>query len=329
MASTAGLSIGLAQDTLSLYGSSLSGKGKSIGIIGLDTSHSMEIINALNDPAPEVGGLLGYKVVAAYPRGSADIASSASRIPAYTEQAKKMGVKIVDSIEELLLQVDFVCLETNDGRARLDQALLVLKAGKPMFMDKPVAASLSDVIKIYDVAQKYGVPVFSTSSLRYISGTEEIIRGQVIGKVLGADIYSPAKLEPTHPDLFWYGIHGIESLLAIMGTGCESLVRTSTVDTDVVVGTWKDGRIGVFRGTRDGQHVYGGTVFGEKGVKVLGQPQGTAYLLLKIIEFFNTGIPPLSREETIEVYTFMEAAQESKNKGGISVRLDHTLRKAK
>lgn len=329
MASTAGLSVGLAPGMSSLYGASVAVKGKRIGLIGLDTSHSIEIINALNGTATNVEDFQGYTVVAAYPKGSADIASSANRIPAYTAQARRMGVKIVGSIDELLKDVDYVCLETNDGRPRLDQALQVLKAGKPMFMDKPVAASLSDVVKIYDAAEKYGVPVFSTSSLRYISGTKEILEGNVIGKVLGADTYSPANLEPTHPDLFWYGIHGIESLFAIMGTGCESVVRTNSGNTDVVVGTWRDGRIGVFRGTRDGQHVYGGIVFGENDVKTLGKPQGTIYMLLKIIEFFNTGIAPVSREETIEIYTFMAAAQESKSNGGTSVNLEQVLKNSK
>ncbi|WP_316815784.1 Gfo/Idh/MocA family protein [Pedobacter nyackensis] len=329
MASTAGFSIGLAPGLSSLYGASLAVKGRRIGLIGLDTSHSIEIINALNGRTTEVEDFQGYTVVAAYPRGSADIASSANRIPAYTIKAQTMGVKIVGSIDELLKDVDYVCLETNDGRARLDQALQVLKAGKPMFMDKPVAASLSDIVKIYDAAEKYGVPVFSTSSLRYISGTKEILEGNVIGKVLGADTYSPANLEPSHPDLFWYGIHGVESLFALMGRGCERVVRTYSGSTDVVVGSWRDGRIGVFRGTRDGQHAYGGTVFGEKGVKTLGQPQGTIHMLLKIIEFFNTGIAPVSREETIEIYTFMAAAQESKDRGGISVRLEKILQNAK
>ncbi len=143
--------------------------------------------------------------VAAYPKGSNDIESSTKRIPGYTEDVKKVGVEIVNSIEELLKKVDVVLLETNDGRPHLEQALMVLKSGKPMFIDKPVAASLRDTIAIYDTAKKYNVPIFSSSSLRYMESVQDVVKGRV-GEVFGADTFSPATIEKTHPDLFWYGI---------------------------------------------------------------------------------------------------------------------------
>jgi predicted dehydrogenase len=298
-----------------------------IGIIGLDTSHSVAFAKALNaaEPAPELNG---FKVVAAFPKGSSDIESSTKRISGYTEDVKKMGVEIVSSIEELLKKVDFVLLETNDGRPHLEQALLVLKAGKPMFIDKPVAASMSDVVAIYDAAKKYKVPIFSSSSLRYMESVQEVLKGK-IGAVLGADTFSPATLESTHPDLFWYGIHGVEILFALMGTGCKQIVRINTKDTDIVVGTWKDGRVGTFRGTRTGTHDYGGTAYGEKGNLSLGPFKGYDNLLVQIIDFFKTGKVPVQPEETLEIYAFMEAADESKRKGGAPVTMDAIMKKQK
>jgi predicted dehydrogenase len=320
------IGLGVAGSISSVYGLS-SADQKRIGIIGLDTSHSTAFTKALNDPAagPEFSG---YKVVAAYPKGSLDIKSSTDRIPAYTEEVRKSGVEIVDSIEELLKRVDFVMLETNDGRRHLEQALIVIKAGKPLFVDKPVAASLSDTIAIFEAARKYNVPLFSSSSLRYISGAKEIAEGSV-GKVLGADTYSPATIEKTHPDLYWYGVHGVETLFTLMGTGCQRVSRTFTENTDVVVGVWKDNRVGTFRGTRAGRGGYGGTAFGEKGIITLGEYQGYNPLLIKIIEFFNTGTAPVTAEETIEIFTFMEAAEVSKQRGGITVEMAEVLKKAR
>lgn len=297
-----------------------------VGIIGLDTSHSVAFTRALNVP-DQASALLGYKVTAAYPKGSNNIESSTKRIPGYTEEVKKLGVEIVDSIEDLLKKVDVVLLETNDGRPHLEQALLVLKAGKPMFIDKPVAGSLKDAIAIYDAAKKYNVPVFSSSSLRYMESVQDVVKGK-IGAVLGADTFSPATLEKTHPDLFWYGIHGVEMLFAVMGTGCKNVVRIHTNDTDIVVGTWKDGRVGTFRGTRTGKHDYGGTVFGEKGNISLGPFKGYDKLLVQIIDFFKTGKVPVSPDETLEIYAFMEAADESKRNGGKAVSLDAVMQKA-
>jgi predicted dehydrogenase len=297
-----------------------------VGIIGLDTSHATAFTGALNAPSasPE---LEGYKVTAAYPKGSNDIKSSVDRIAGYTEEVKKLGVEIVDSIEDLLKKTDVILLETNDGRLHLDQAIQVMKAGKRMFIDKPIAASLPDAIAIFTAAQKYNVPVFSSSSLRYISGADEIAKGS-IGKVLGADTYSPATIEKTHPDLFWYGVHGVETLFTVMGTGCKSVSGTFTEDTDQVTGLWSDNRIGTFRGIRKGKSDYGGIVFGEKGIVVLGKYSGYNPLLIEIIKFFQSGIPPVSQSETIEIFAFMAAASESKKLNGAPVLIESVIREA-
>ena len=298
--------------------------GKSVGIIGLDTSHSVAFAKALNAVSPDPV-YDGYKVVAAYPQGSKDIESSVKRIAGYTEDVKKLGVEITTSIKDLLSKVDVVLLETNDGRLHLEQALEVFKAGKRMFIDKPVAGTLSDTIAIFEASKKYKIPVFSASSLRYIKGVEAIDKS----KVLGADTYSPAVLEKTHPDFFWYEVHGVETLYTVMGTGCKSVSRVSTPDTDIVVGVWADGRTGTFRGTRTGKHDYGGTVFTQDGNKILGPYAGYEPLLVDIIKYFKTGEVPVTPEETIEIFTFMEAADESKRQGGKSITLESVLSKAK
>ncbi|SHG30207.1 Tat (twin-arginine translocation) pathway signal sequence [Fodinibius roseus] len=327
LAATAGLGMSL-QSPAALFSRPRPAEETKVGIIGLDTSHSTAFAKALNDPevAPE---LAGFPVVAAYPKGSLKIESSYSRIPDYTEQMKEMGVEIVDSIDALLDRVDVVLLETNDGNRHLEQALPVFEAGKPVFIDKPVAGSLSDAIAIYDAAERYDVPTFSSSSLRYMENAYAIRNGEAIGKVTGADTYSPASLEETHPDLFWYGIHGVEILFTVMQTGCESVVRVHSDDTDVVVGTWEDGRIGTFRGRRSGKHSYGGRAFGEEGEVEIGPYNGYRPLLVEIVEFFKTGQPPISREETLEIYAFMEAADESKRRGGEPVTLDDVMAKAR
>jgi predicted dehydrogenase len=297
-----------------------------VGVIGLDTSHAIaftRVLNAEGSP-PE---LVNCRVVAAYPKGSEDIESSVSRVPKYTEQIQGIGVKIVNSIDALIEQVDCVLLETNDGRPHLRQVLPVLKAGKPVFVDKPVAGTLADAIAIYNAAAHYGVPLFSSSSLRWIEGAQEA-RGGAYGDIVGATTFSPASLEKTHPDLFWYGIHGVEALFTVMGPGCESVTRVSTADTDVVVGAWSDGRVGTMRGTRSGKRGYGGHVFGTKESKPLGGYQGYEPLLRSIVHFFRTGEAPVTRRETLEIYAFMEAADESKRRGGVPVSIAETMKKA-
>ena len=302
-------------------------QGKRVGIIGLDTSHSIAFTKSLN--AEDAGNnFLGYKVVAAYPQGSLDIKSSVDRIEGYVKQIQEMGVEISPSIEDLLTRVDVVLLETNDGRRHLEQAIPVIKARKRMFIDKPMTASLAEAMAIFDAAEQYGVPLFSASSLRYIQGMDEIKSGAV-GQVLGTDAFSPATLEETHPDLFWYGIHGVETLFTAMGTGCKTVTRSFTPDNEVVVGIWEGNRVGTFRGIRKGKSGYGGYVYGEKGVKPLGTYNGYDPLLKEIVKYFDTGILPVQPEETLEILAFMEAADESKKKGGKPVSMDKLMEKAR
>ena len=75
-----------------------------------------------------------------------------------------------------------------------------------------------------------------------------------------------------------------------MGTGCESVNRMSSENADIVVGRWKDGRIGTFRGIKKGPAIYGGTAFGTKKAIEVGGYQGYKVLLEQILYFFQTGI---------------------------------------
>ncbi len=293
---------------------------RRVGIIGLDTSHSIEFTKLINGNAGNFQNK-GYRVTAAFPKVSADIESAVSKIPEYTETIKKMGVEIVDSIDELLKRTDFILLETNDGRIHLEQALKVIAAKKTLFIDKPIAASLKDARAIFDAAKREKVPVFSSSALRFTEEVQAAANGKK-GKILCADTYSPAHFEKTHPDFFWYGIHGIEMLFAVMGTGCKKVTRIHTDDSDVAVGTWEDGRLGTFRGLHTGKLDFGGVAFGEKEIFSLGKFDGYENLVSQILNFFETGHSPVDKNETLEIVAFMEAADESKRSGGLPVTLD-------
>jgi hypothetical protein len=298
-----------------------------VGIIGLDTSHAVAFTKILND-AKATEDVANCRIVAAYPKGSPDIPSSVERVPGYTKEVEALGVEIVDSIDALIERVDCVLLETNDGRPHLEQILPVLRAKKPCFIDKPVAGSLADAVAIYAAAEKEGTPIFTSSSLRYTEGAQKL-RSGALGEVFGCDAYSPCSMEKSHPDLFWYGIHGVESLFTVMGPGCERVTRVTSPDAEIVVGVWKDGRVGTFRGIKKGATGYGGTAFTTKGIQQIGPYGGYRPLVVEIVKFFRTGKPPVSATESLEIYAFMEAADESKRQDGKEVKVAEVLEKAK
>ena len=211
-------------------------------------------------------------------------------------------------------------IESVDGRPHLAQARPVIAAGKPLFIDKPMAASLADAMEIFRLAEQKKVPCFSASSLRFSSGFQAARKG-AFGEIKSCVAWSPMSIEPHHPDLFWYGIHGVETLYTIMGPGCETVVRAGP---EKVVGTWSGGRTGTFLAKKE----YGAEVQGSKSSGPAGKYEGYRPLVVEVVRFFKTGQPPVSAQETLELLAFMEAADQSKRQGGAAVSIRSVMDQA-
>lgn len=286
-----------------------------LGIIGTDTSHVPAFTQMLNSAPDAKDHVAGARVVAAYKGGSKDIESSISRVDQYAEDVRsKWGVEIVADIPALLSKVDAVLLSSVDGRVHLEQARPVIAAHKPLFIDKPLASTLEDAREIARLAKEAGVPWFSSSSLRF----SEMGATMKFPDTTGAMTWGPGPFEPHHAlDLTWYAIHPVELLYTLIGPGCESVSRTSSDTADVIVGKWKDGRLGTVRAIRPYSE-YGAVVYRAKEV-IEAKPQSAGSyrpLVLEIVKFFQTGKPPVSNDETLEIFAFMDAAQRSKEQGG-------------
>ena len=309
----------------------LSAADLRIGMIGLDTSHVTQYLGILNDPKHK-DHVPGGKIVAGFKGGSADVESSRSRVDGFTKTAvEKYGVKIYDTIEEMAQNVDAILILSVDGRPHLDQFRRTLAAKKPVFIDKPLAGSLADALEIARLSREAKAPVFSSSSLRYSPNSPAMTMDKS-AEVLSAFSFGPAELEPHHPDMYWYGIHACEALYAVMGPGCEKVVRTTSKTTDVITGTWSDGRVGTMQGNRTatgkGYGGYGVTAITTKGVVSGGDKHSYKPLVEAYMKFFETGIAPVKLETTIELLAFMEAADESKRRGGIPVKIADVLKAA-
>lgn len=299
-----------------------------LGIIGLDTLHSTVFSRIINDRDNETDNY-NIRVIAAYPYGSTRIAQNAEHIPKYSKEIQGYGVSIEPDLDKLINSVDGIMLMTNDGTMHLQQIMPVFKAGKPVFLDKPVAANLVDAIKIYQAAEKYDVPLFSASALRYLDKAQSVRHANAVGKVLGADGYSPMYLEPQHTDYYWYAMHSVETIYTLLGPGCKRVKRIIGEYSDLIIGEWADGRIGTVRADRGGRQFYGGIAYGSDTVLAVGPFKGYEPLVHKIIEFFRTGKSPVAAAETLEIYTFMQAADISKQKKGKWVELATVFAKAK
>lgn len=315
-----------------------------VGIIGLDNYQAVAFAQLFHDPKA-AGDLAGFKVVAAFPAGSPDIPESVRERPKWEKDIQTYGVRIAASPEEVLKAVDVVMVMSVDGRAHREQLKAVFKAGKPVYVGRPLAASLADAVEIFRLARESKTPIFTCSQHRFSPGFIGMRNHPEVGDVLGADVYGGCPREPHHPDLMWHGIHGVETLYTIMGPGCTSVSRAATDSADLVTGVWKDGRVGTFRGIRKGALKYSATVFGTKGVSTAGiyghgvpvkgiVPTNDRYMgyegvAIEIARFFKTREPPVSAEETIDMFAFMEAAEESKRQHGAVVKLETVLARVK
>jgi predicted dehydrogenase len=293
-----------------------------LGIVDCDTSHVVAYSQRLHHKGvPQEQWVDGARIIAAF-QGTSQVRDLPT-IEGYVRTLREEhDVEIVDQPSDLIGKVDAVLVESNEGAPHAGHAVPFLERGIPVFVDKPFAGSVADARRMVDAARRGGTFVWSASSLRYALEVQDVQRRrEELGAVVGADAYSPATLHPRNPGLLHYGVHGVEMLYALMGTGCQTVRCVSVESADVVVGRWADGRLGTVRGLRQGPHDYGFTAFCEKAVVPARVDAAYIYreLLRRIVEAFQSGKAPLDAQELVEPMAFMEAALESSRGGGAEV----------
>jgi hypothetical protein len=298
-----------------------------IGVIGIDSSHSGKFAEAFNgtDASKRIAGArltLGFK------GGSPDMERSRSRVEKFSAELRDTyGVKLVDSLEEIAAGSDAIMILSVDGRAHLPEARAVFGKGKPVFIDKPFGGSLADSIALVKLARETNTRVYSCSNYRFATGLTKI-KTALPGRLRLAEAYGPATLEPLMPDFYFYIVHVTESLYTLLGPGCESVARTSTKECEVATGVWQDGRIGVVYGLKGSRVGNGATAFGAKSVASEVLETNFPALATTLVAFFRGADSPVRLEETLEIMAFMEAADESKRRGGAPVKLADVMAKA-
>lgn len=286
-----------------------------IGMIGLDTSHASAFAKLLNDPA-HPHHVKGGKVKIACPAGSLDFELSSSRIEKITSEVESYGVRIAGTIEEVAEQSDCILVESVDGRVHLEQVRRLARFKKPIFVDKPLCLTSADGAAMAELSERYQTPIMSSSALRFAEPLRKALSIKDKGEIIGADCFGPMEMVKTQPGYFWYGIHTIEMLYAILGAGATHVRADFTRDSELIVGQWKNGRIGTARGNRNGNYAFGAVIHFEKGHEYVIIDSSSkpfyASLLEEILLFFRDGQAAVQLDETREIVRFIEAANESR-----------------
>ncbi len=279
-----------------------------LGMLDFDTSHSVQFAKRLNKRGIEEDQFVeGAEITLGCP-GESKLFPE--RIPPFTKTVtEECGVKLVDKPEDLLGQVDGVLLESNDGSVHLQRARPFIEAGVPLFIDKPLAWSVADAEAIAELADKKNVPIFSTSSMRYDTRILELnANREEYGAPVAADVYGAQIRKDVIPGWFFYGIHSIEALFALLGPGHGPVHYLRGEKAEHACGPWDNGAVGTITMTLEGQKPFGFTYHGKN--KSLSTELEGKYsyrnMLRKVVEFFETGKPDLKIEETIEIVRYIE-----------------------
>lgn len=294
-----------------------------LGIVDFDSSHCVEFTRRFNHVG--VGSdqqVEGARVVLGWPGTSL---MSPERIPIFAPQVVECGVQLVERPEEMLGQIDAVLILSICGAVHLDRVTPFLRAGIPAFVDKPFACNLADARAMYDLAGQHGVSLWSSSGMRFATEVLEFSRqDKTCGRLHGVLSHGPAKRAEGNPGLLHYGIHALEMLCTLMGPGCQAVTAVHSAGADVVTGEWSDGRLGILRGARDGATAYGFTAFSEHGVIPHAVSARNSYtnLCANIVKTLQTGQPPITPSQTLEVIAFALAALQSERAGGQRILLE-------
>jgi len=325
-----------------------------VGILGIDNFGSVAYTEFLNRPHAE-GVFEGVRVVAAFPSGCPDYPDSDKLVASWKDQLLKLyqspkdpkdavpPIEMVGSVEELLQKCDAVMIFSMDGRLHLKQATQVLKAGKRLFISRPLASSPEDAVAILKLSAETKVPCWSSSQHRYSGGFSGMKNHPEVGRVIGCDVYGGWTVNAPDADKFIRPLHSIETMYTIMGPGVVSVTCTSTPTVESITALWSDGRVGTYRGIKEGAVKYSATVFGEKGVSTAGiyghgvpvngvVPTNDKYvgyegLAIEIAKFLKGGPVPVSPAETLEIFALIQAAEASKAQNGAVVKLQDLSKK--
>ena len=280
-----------------------------LGMVDFDTSHVVQFSKRLNKKGIGAEQFVdGAEVILGCPGTSK---MSPERIPGFTKTvSEECGVKLVDKPEQMIGKVDGVLIESVDGSVHLERARPFLEAGVPTFIDKPFACSVRDAEALAALAAKKNVPLFSSSSLRFASEVVAVKNAQAeLGPPIAVDVYGCQGKNPHNPGWFNYGVHSAEILITLLGTGFKDARYSASGSAEHCTSVWQGDCLGSITLTAKGDYPFGFTYIGEKATRAHRVNADYIYreLLKAIVEFFKSGKPPMSIEETLGIVRYLEA----------------------
>lgn len=236
--------------------------------------------------------------------------------------AASLIANVVSQPEEVIGQVDAAIIATDDGNDHVRRARPFIEAGLPTFIDKPMATNIAD-LRQFVQWHREGRIMLSTSGMRY---APEMRLSDAQRAHLG--------------DLRWitsftcktwerYGIHALEAVEPLLGTGFLTVQAHSDEGGDVMHLTHRSGvrlTIGALHdayGSFGAVHLYG--TKGDLALKLSDTYNAFRSQLVAFIDMLHTGTRPLPFDETVELMAVIIAGIRSREQNGAVIRVADIL----
>ena len=284
-----------------------------IGIIGLDTSHTIEFTRRLQAPdCPPEQRIEGATVTRCM-RFETPFQDRAG-LDGRQQQLEGWGVEVTEDFDTAVADADALLIEINDPSLHLEYVRRCAGLGVPLFLDKPLAQDLAAGLEIARIAAEQDLQLCSTSSLRFASGLQDACAA--VPAPRHVTTFGPINRAAAGSSIVWYGVHAVEMLVRAIGRGAATASTHRWGEDAVVVVEYPDGRTGVVELCVGGG--YGGVLRSGPDVAPYTVEMTGIYtaLLSELMPFLAGAAPPVPLEDAVEVVAILDAAERSSRAGG-------------
>lgn len=231
---------------------------------------------------------------------------------------ERCAVQPLGSIAEVVERSDYLVILSPDHPEHHEElSRLALMSGKPTYIDKTFSPDLASGARMFDLAEKYKTPMYSASALRSAAELEVYLSDPASRNAL-------EYVATTGPGKFAnYAVHQLEMIVALLGPGAGRIKSLSSSHAGLFAIEYPDGRRAAMLQTA-GAPFQVALTFKDGGGKF--HPECSDIFPREIhamLDFFESGIPPVPRAETLEIMALIQAGRQAAAAPDTWVEIEH------
>lgn len=282
-----------------------------IAFLGADSTHTEAFGQIINGPKSKFSSIA--KVISIWGK---DFLQA-------QEKGKLIGVeRVCDSIEGALEGIDLAMVIGRFGCDHFLPASISLSRSIPTFVDKPYTVSLDEAIALSEMAARQNTLLASSSPLRFckemVIAKDLISRSSKKGFVTVSIPLNCVDLgsDPRLDSAFFYGIHGVEILLELIGNRLIDFVverRGFGIEVKIL---FEGGKVSYLKFIKDMPEDYFIQIIDEDNSNILKVELDGSYYLKEvemILGDFIRGMPFVPIESSISAIKILEAVEAAEN----------------